>query len=393
MQIEQVSTSNSRHVRAFLSLPFRLYRDIPQWVPPLAADARRMLDRRRHPFYRHSEAAFFLAREQGCPIGRLAVLDNAHYNTHNNERCAFFCLFECENIPAAAQGLFDAAFDWARGRRLERMVGPKGLTALDGMGLLVKGFEHRPALGIPYNRPYYPALIEAAGFERLEDVVSGYLGAATVFPPRIHEVAGQVMARRGLYVARFRRRRDLRALVPHLQTLYNTAIEGTSGNTPLTAEEAHTLAQQLLWFADPRLIKIVYKGDEPIGFLFAYPDVSAAIQRTQGRLFPWGWIAVLRELRRTDWININGAGILPQHRGLGGMAVLFSEIHKSIVESGCSHVEIVQIGVGNERMQRELRGLGVDFYKTHRVYQRPLGDDTGRPHVPGPSSFDEPRGS
>ena len=372
MHIQNIPTSDRRQVRLFLDFPFRLYRDVPQWVPPLAGDARHMLDRRSHPFYRHSDAAFFLAWEGERPVGRLAVLDNAHYNAHNQEHTAFFYLFECEDNRAAAQGLFDAAMAWARQRGLERMIGPKGFTALDGMGLLVRGFEHRPALGIPYNLSYYPALVEAAGFEPWEDVVSGYLGSETAFPARIHEVADRVVARRGLRIARFRRRRDLRALVPHLQPLYNAAIEGTSGNTPLTAEEAHTMARQLLWFADPRLIKIVFKGAEPIGFLFAYPDISAALQRTRGRLVPWGWVTVLREFRRTEWININGAGILPQHRGLGATAVLFSEIHKSIVESGCRHVEIVQVSVNNERMQRELRDLGVDFYKTHRVYQRAI---------------------
>jgi len=372
MIVREISTDNRQHVRLFLGLPFRLYRGVPQWVPPLAGDARRMLERRRHPFYRHSDAAFFLAWAGERPVGRLAVLDNAHYNAHNGEHTAFFSLFECADDPAAARGLFDAAFAWARSRGLDRMVGPKGLTALDGMGLLVQGFAHRPALGIPYNPDYYPALVEAAGFTPLEDVVSGYLGAETVFPARIHEVAERVAARRGLRVARFRRRRELLALVPHLQGLYNAAIEGTSGNAPLTAEEARAMAQQILWFADPRLIKIVYKGAEPIGFLFAYPDISAALQRTRGRLWPWGWVSVLREFRRTEWININGAGILPQHRGLGATAVLFSEIHRSIVESGCRHVEIVQVGLGNERMQRELRDLGVDFCKTHRVYERRL---------------------
>lgn len=373
MPIEQVSLADRRQVGDFLALPFRLYRDVPQWVPPLAGDAARMLDPRRHPFYRHSAAAFFLSRDdRGRPNGRLAVLDNAHYNAHNRERTAFFYLLECAEEPEAAQGLFAAAFAWARRRGLNRMVGPKGFTALDGMGLLVRGFEHRPALGIPYHLPYYAGLVEAAGFEKLEDVVSGYLGAATVFPERIHQVAGMVAARRGLRVARFRHRRDLRALAPHLQALYNAAIVGTPGNTPLTAEEARALAQQILWFADPRLIKVVYKGAEPVGFLFAYPDISAALQRTKGRLLPWGWIDLLRELRRPEWININGAGILPQHRGLGATAILFSEIHRSIVESGCKHVEIVQVGVNNERMQRELRDLGVDFYKTHRLYGRDL---------------------
>ncbi len=373
MKIVTVDTSNGRQVGQFLDLPFQIYHDTPQWVPPLAPDASRMLNRRRHPFYRHSEAAFFMAvGGDGKLVGRLTVLDNRHYNKFNNERTAFFYLFECQDNREAACALFEAAFDWARRRGLDRLLGPKGLTALDGMGLLVKGFQHRPALGIPYNLPYYAALIEAAGFAGAGDVVSGYLNPRMPFPEKIHQVAELVQKKRGLRVARFKTRRDLRAIVPRLKEMYNSALGGTSGNTPLTDDEAKTLADQMLWFADPRLIKIVMKGDEPVGFMFAYPDISAALQRTGGRVFPLGWIDLLLELRRTKWININGAGMVENYRGLGGTALLFSELHKSVVEGGFEHADIVQVGVENDKMQRELRDLGIDFYKMHRLYQAML---------------------
>ncbi len=379
-QIIQLDTSDRRQAKQFLDLPFRLYRNLPQWVPPLAPDARRMLDRRRHPFYKHSDAAFFLAVQTDHAVGRIAVLDNRRYNDFNRERTAFFYLFECEDDRPAAQALFEAAFEWARARGLNQIVGPRGFTALDGLGLLVKGFEHRPALGLPYNPPYYLALVEAAGFEPKEELVSGYLSAKGQFPEKIHQLAELVQKRRGLRVARYKSRRDLRALVPQLQALYNASLEGTRGNVPLTDDEVKTLADQMLWFADPALIKIVMKvedprqaNDEPVGFLFAYPDISAAVQRTQGQLFPFGWIDLLLELRRTKWININGAGIVEKYRGLGGTALLFSEMHKSVVTAGrFEHADIVQIGVENDKMQREMRHLGIDFYKTHRMYQRDL---------------------
>jgi hypothetical protein len=368
--------ANRAWVRQFLDLPFGLYRDIPQWVPPLAPDVRRMLDRRRHPFYQHSEAAFFMAKNaRGRPVGRIAVLDNRHYNTYNEggptgpQRTAFFYLFECDDDRQVACALFDAAFAWARRRGLTRIVGPKGFTALDGLGLLVEGFEHRPAFGIPYNPPYYPALVEAAGCVPAGEMVSGYLDAHVQLPDKIDRVAERVQERRGLRVARFETRRELRAFIPSLQELYNSALDGTVGNVPLTADEVKTLADQMLWFADPRLIKIIYKGDQPIGFLFAYPDISAAVQRTRGRLWPTGWIDLLLELRRTRWININGAAIVERYRGLGGTALLFREMHKSVVEGGFDHADIVQIGVENEQMLRELRDLGIRFHKRHRLYQ------------------------
>jgi hypothetical protein len=205
-------------------------------------------------------------------------------------------------------------------------------------------------------------------------LVSGYVNARTFrLPERVHQIAALVQARRGLRVLHFQTRADLRAMIPKLKALYNTSLSGTSGNVPLTDGEVDAIATQLLWFADPRLIKIIVKDDAPVGFLFAYPDVSAALQRTKGRLWPLGWLDLLLELRRTKWVNVNGAGIVEQYRGLGGTALLFSELEKSLTAGGrFEHADIVQIGVENDRMQRELRDLGIDFYKMHRMYQRGL---------------------
>jgi hypothetical protein len=378
MEIVQLDFNNRKQIQGFLSLPNRIYEDIPQWVPPLAGDERIRLDHRRYPFYKHSIAAFFLAEQDGDIIGRLAVLDNRLYNEYNQEKTAFFYQFECEPDLAIAKRLFESGIKWARSRGLNKILGPKGFTALDGLGLLVKGFELRPALGLPYNPPYYPEFLESLGFETLNEIISGYLGADIHFPERIHEISARVQERRGLRIARFRNRRELRSALTYLKELYNGALEGTSGGTPITDEEIKTMADQMLWFADPRLIKIVMKIDEshpgcehPVGFLLAYPDISAALQKTRGHLFPLGWLIILHELHTTDWININGAGMVKGYRGLGGTAILYSELFKSVTENPrFKHIEVVQIGLENDKMQREMENFGVDFYKTHRIYQR-----------------------
>jgi len=373
VKIVRLDQANQRQVGEFLDLPFFLYRNCRQWVPPLTGDARAMLDRRRHPFYRHSDAAFFLAYgDSGRAIGRIAVLNNRHYNDFNHEQTAFFYLFECADDSIAAKMLFDAAGEWARSRNLIRVIGPKGFTALDGMGLLVRGFEHRPALGIPYNLPYYPRLVEESAFQTTNEIVSGYLNGRAQLPEKIRRVAEIVRRTRGLRVLSFRSRRELATVVPRLQKLYNDSLAGTTGNTPLTDDEARTMANQMLWFADPGLIKLIVKGEELVGFLFAYPDISAALQRTRGRLFPLGWIDILLELRRSKWVNINGAGIVEKYRGLGGTAILFDEMEKSIRAGGFEHADLVQIGLENDKMQRELRDLGIDFYKMHRTYMKQL---------------------
>jgi hypothetical protein len=370
MAILQIDPTNRKQVREFLNLPSRIYRDTPEWVPALDGDERMRLNQRRYPFYRHSTAAFYIFYRDGLPVGRLAVLDNRLYNEHNQEKTAFFYLFECEPDSDSATRLFESAFDWARLRGLDKILGPKGFTALDGLGLLVKGFDRRPALGLPYNPP---GLIESVGFEKTNEVVSGYLGADIQFPERIHELAARIRDRRGLRIAHFQTRRELRIALRHLRTLYNGVLEGTSGGTPITDDEITILAKQMLWFSDPSLIKIVMKDERPVGFMLAYPDISAALQKTKGRIFPFGWITILKELRTTDWININGAGMIEEYRGLGGTAILYSEMFKSVVENPrYNHAEVVQIGTENVKMQREMENFGVEFYKIHRMYQKYL---------------------
>jgi hypothetical protein len=367
----EINPEDRQARKLFQRLPFRLYRDTPQWVPPLQIDAERILERDKHPFFKNGEAVFYLALDEaGSPVGRVAVLHNRAYNDFNHDKAAFFTCFECENDPAAAMRLFECAFSWARSRNLDKVIGPKGFTALDGMGLLVKGFEHRPAFGLPYNPPYYPALIEGCGFSGCGDIVSGYLNPETTeLPEKIRRAADLVEKRSGMRVVRFKNKMDFARMIPRLQALYNAALEGTTGNIPLSEDDVKTMANQLLWFADPRLIKLILKDDELIGFLLAYPDISAAVQRCRGRLFPTGWIDLLLETRRSRWVNINGAAIVEKYRGMGGTALLFREMYASIREGKFQHADLVQIGVENEKMQLELRNLGIVFYKTHRLYQ------------------------
>jgi hypothetical protein len=371
-QIVQINPADRKQVNSFLNFPKLIYAHNQYWVPPLLIEAKRVFNHQKFSFYQHGAAAFFMATNGNTPLGRLAVIDNWAYNAFNHEKTAFFYYFECVDDKTVATGLFEAGFDWARSRGLDRMVGPKGFSVLDGMGLLVKGYEHRPAFGIPYNPPYYQGLVEAVGFERQSDTVSGYLSSGVTLPEKVNRLADLVKEKRGFWVQDLLTQADLRKALISLRQMYNDALEGTEGNMPLSDSDMASMAQGLLWIADPRLIKLIYKGAEPAGFLLAYPDVSAALQRNKGRLLPFGWLDILFERHRTRWVNINGAGIVAKYRRMGATAILFTEMHKSITSGKYEHADIVQIGTENEQMQLELSQLGIEFYKMHRIYQRVL---------------------
>jgi len=376
MHIHRLDPTNRRDVRRYIGFPFRLYRESPLWVPPFVSEARAQLDANRHPFYEHSEAAFFLAIEKGEVVGRIAVLDNAHYNEYNRDgggHTAFFYHFDAVNDRAVSRALFDAAFDWARARGADRMWGPQGFLAVDGKGLLVEGFDHRPAIGIAYNYPYYDELVRDAGFEKQLDLVSCYIDRRISLPQRFLEVAEKVRRRRGFRTARFRTKAELRAMVPAVVATYNKSFVEVQGFVPITEAEGRAIGERIIAIADPSLVKILMRGDEIAGFVLAYPDISAAIQRCRGRVWPTGWYHLMREFKCTEWLNFNAGAILEPYRGLGGNALMYAELYDTLIERPqFQYGDLVQVQETNTRMIRELEALGVKPYKRHRVYRRSL---------------------
>jgi GNAT superfamily N-acetyltransferase len=307
-------------------------------------------------------------------VGRLAAIENRPYNEYHRTRQAQFYLFECEDDFEAAEALFAAAGDWARERGLDTLVGPKGFGPLEGYGFLVDGFEFRPAMTMMnYNPPYYPAFVEALGFHKVVDFVSCYLGRDRFrLPERVHRIAERAAERSGLRVVRFRSKKELRAWADRIGRTYNRAFVRNWEYYPLTDEEIKFVTDSILTVADPRLIKIIARGDEVVGFVFGFRDVSAAIRRSRGRLLPFGIFDLLLEMRRTDWVAINGAGVLPEFQGRGGNALLYSELEKTIREAGFRHADLTQVAESAVQMRRDLETIGGVSYKNHRVYERKL---------------------
>ncbi len=374
MNIHRLDQDSRRDVYRFIAFPFHLYRESDLWVPPFISEVHDQLSPQRHPFYEHSAAAFFLALAGKEVVGRIAVLDNRRHNDYHKTRTAFFYHFDAVNDRAVSRALFDAAFDWARHRGLELMWGPKGFLAIDGQGILVEGYEHRPALGIPYNYPYYDELLQDAGFERQLDFISCYMDRQmTLLPERFLAVAQKVERRRGFRAVRFRTKAELQAMIPRVTATYNNAFVQVQGYTPISEAEAEAIGKRILSIADPTMITLLIKGDEVVGFVLAYPDISAALQRCRGRLWPTGWIHLAREFKRTPWLNFNGIAILDSYRGLGGNAVLYAQLYHTLAgRTQFQYAELVQVQETNSRMIRELEAMQVRPYKKHRVYRRTL---------------------
>lgn len=375
LTIEKVNTDDKAQVKRFVELPYQLYKDCPQWVPPLFVDAYMYLNRKKHPFHEHSDVDFFLAVRDGRDVGRIAAIENRPFNRYHNEKTADFFLFECENDPEAAACLFEEIFSWAKARGLKKVIGPKGMGPLDGYGLLVFGFEHRQTMSmLNYNFPYYERLLGLLGFEKEVDFVSCFLPADKFqIPERVQRIADRAMQRGGLQVKKFRNKKELVAWAPRIGEAYNKAFVHNWEYYPFTPREIDFVVSNIMTVADHRLIKIITHGEEVVGFLFAFHDVSAALQRAQGRLFPFGLLDILLELRRTNTVAVNGMGILPEYHGHGGNAILYAEMGRTLLSfSQFAHVEMTQVAETTEQMRADLKNLNGVEYKNNRVYRKDL---------------------
>lgn len=371
MRVRQIDTTNRQDVQKFVNFPFALYRNCPHWVPPLRQEMAAILNRRTHPFYAHSEADFFLAEADGAVVGRIAALENRRYNAYKQSQTAFFGYFEAIHEQEVAEALFTAVCEWAHRRGLTDIIGPRGVIGIDG-SVLVEGFDQRPALTVPYNFPYYDALISQAGFSKLTDLLSGYLPANHRLPERMHIIAEKMKQRRGFWVKQFATKSEIRRWIPRVLAVHQAAFSQTRSFYPPTEQEVQRVIDSVLMIVDPRLVKLVMKGDEIAGFILAYHDISAGLQRANGRLWPIGWFHIWRERQRTPWLNVNGLGILPQYQGLGANAILYTELEKTMQTAAFQHIDVVQVDEANFSSRSDMETIGVQWYKRHRHYYRAL---------------------
>ncbi len=195
LTIEKIDTTQKAQVERYLNVHTKLYKGCPQWVPPIKNDIRLMLNKNKHPFYEHSTADFFIAVKDGEDVGRIGAIENCPFNAYHKSHEAEFYLFDSIDDQEVANALFESAFEWARARGLNRIVGPKGFSPFDGYGIQIEGTDRRQMMTMMnYNYDYYPRLLENIGFTKEVDFVSCYLNRENFkLPDRVRLIAQKVL--------------------------------------------------------------------------------------------------------------------------------------------------------------------------------------------------------
>ena len=371
VKIAQVISRADRD--AFIKFAWRIYQNDSAWVAPLLLERKEFLDRKKHPFFEHGDAALFLARVGGEIVGRIMASDDPRYNSLHQSNVGCFGLFESVDDASVAAALFDAAADWLRNKGRDEMMGPIDYSTNYVCGLLVEGFEFPPTLLTAHNPPYYESFMEGSGFRKVTDFYAWWFSEPAEAAARLRRLAASVKRRHSATI-RPGDLKDFRAEAGRLREIYNEAWKDNWGFVPFSEKEFEFLAKELKHLVVPEFTLIAEVGAEPVGFILCVPDINVALRKINGRLtscgLPIGLAKLLYHKSRIRTARLIALGVKPKYRrgGIAEMLVL-RIIEDAMLGRGFSG-ELSMTLEDNHLINRFLTAIGAKKYKTYRIYQR-----------------------
>jgi hypothetical protein len=363
--------SSKQDTLSFIRFLWKIYRDFPAWVPPLIMDRKKLMDRAKNPFYKHTDAEFYLAERDGIVVGRIAAIVNHNHNKEHGENIGFFGFFECINDQNVANALFDTVKKYLQEHGVTAMRGPVNPSVNDEIGLLIEGFDLSPAIMMTYNPPYYVALVERYGFKKSKDLYAYLLDQRTVYTDRFnraHEVAKQ---RQKLTFRSF----DMKHFydeVDRVKEIYNKAWAKNWGAVPMTDEEFDALAADLKPVIVPDLVIFAEKEGKPIGFALSLPDINIALKYNKnGHMLPALYYLYAKK-KEINLVRIIVLGVMPEFLSTGAGAALFYETAIRAKKLGYGYGEASWILEDNEPMVKSAEAMQGRITKRYRIYEMSL---------------------
>lgn len=365
--------------RAFLAAPGAIMAGDPNYVEPLRMEAAQRLDRKRHPFYAHGEAAFWVALDgRGRPAGRIsAQINRRHQELHGARDGHFGCIAGVDD-PRLYAALFETAEGWLREQGADRAIGPASLSINEEIGLLVEGFETPPMLLMGHDPPWTGGHVEAQGYVKTQDLIAYVYDPSNGPPARLAAFAKKFLELPGARLRAFDKHnfdRDLKLVL----TVFNDAWRDNWGFVPMSPAEIKSMADAFKALADFGLIFIAEIGDTPVGMAASLPNVNEALGGLNGAPIPFGLLRLLWRLKvggvTTARVLLMGVAKSAQaDLAVGpavGMALVAAlvDAHKA---KGYRRMELSWILEDNTPMRRIAEFGGAEPYKTYRVYRKDL---------------------
>ncbi|MBW7889132.1 MAG: hypothetical protein H3C35_12365 [Bacteroidetes bacterium] len=354
--------------KKFIDFFYALYKDDPNFVPPLRMDREKLIDKKKNPFYQHSKMEMFLAEREGKVIGRIAGIVNDHHNKEHNDKVGFFGFFECINEQEPANALFDEAKKFLQLHGMTAMRGPANPSVNDEYGLLVEGFDSPPVMLMTYNPKYYHELFVQYGLKKEKDLYAYLLNQETVYTEKFIR-ANEIVKQRNQLTFHSINMKDFKNEVNRIKKIYNSAWQYNWGAVPMTDAEFDALAADLKPVVEPDLVIIAESKGVPIGFALSLPDINVRLKGNKNGGLIGGLLRLLVFKKKVNLVRIIVLGVVPEHKMSGAAGVLFYETAMRAKKLGYQYGEASWILEDNVMMNRAAETMQGKRYKTYRIYQ------------------------
>lgn len=373
MEVKIKEVASRRDMKKFISFPYKLYSGSKYWVPPLRFDEMNTLRRDKNPAFDFCDVKYWLAYKDGKIAGRIAGIINRRYIEKWKNKYARFGWIDFIDDESVSKLLLDKVENWARENGMEAIQGPLGFTDLDYEGMLVEGFEELGTMVAIYNYPYYPVHLEKFGYEKDVDWIEFEIKAPQEVPEKIDKVANIVIKKQNLRVLKVKKSKEL---IPYAKDMFHVldiAYRDLFGFVPLTDKQVDLYIKQYFGFIRPDYISMVLdKNDRVVAFAITMPSLSRALQKSNGRLFPFGFIHLLKAMKKNDLIDLCLIGVLPEYQGKGVNAILFNELTKIFINNNITKTESNPELEENYKVQAQWKLFEKRQHKRRRCYIKHL---------------------
>lgn len=367
ISVSEVKTANE--LKKFINFPMELYKNNKNYVPPLINDEKNLWDLKQNPALSNSDTKQFLAYQEGKVVGRIAIiLNHNEAKDLENNKVRFGWLDFIDDFEVS-KTLINLAINFAKEKNVKKIEGPMGFTNLDKAGMLVMGFDKLATMIGLYNFPYYPKHLEKLGLVKEKEWVEYEMDFPTVLSEKVRKFSALISEKYKLNVIEFKNKKEILPLVEPMFKLLDQTYNTLSTYTPITDEQVKTYKEKYFPFIDKNYIICVEdENNQLVAFAITMPSYSKALQKSKGKLFPFGWWHFLQAGKKNDRANFYLIGIHPEYQRRGVTAIIFKEIFVRFNRMGIKFAETNPELEENKSVQALWQDYNPTNHKRRRTY-------------------------
>jgi hypothetical protein len=371
LEIKEVKTKTD--LKKFIKFPHKLYSKSPYWVPPLFFDEMSTLNKDKNPAFEYCEAKYWLAYRDGEIVGRIAGILNNRYVEKWGKKDARFSWVDFIDDEEVSRLLFKTVEDWAKSKGMEAVQGPLGFCDLDREGMLIEGFNELGMMITNYNYPYYPQHLEKMGYRKETDWVEYEIKVPDSIPEKVERINQAVLKRLNLRILDAKKPKDLLPYAHGVFELINDAYKDLFGVVTLTDRQMETYVKQYFGFVNVDYVRFILdENNKLVAFGIAMPSLSKALKKCGGNILPFGFINLLRALKKNDRVDLYLVAVKPELQSKGINAMLMTEINKTAIKNKIKVAETGPELETNTKIQALWKHYETRQHKKRRCFVKEL---------------------